>query len=836
MPVNQRRIAWAGCLALALILGLAVSPARAVIEALIPLETLVNKQSEFIFTAKVDKIDPDKPSAVLEVGEALKGKVPFTRLPINLTGDNYAKEHKHTPQLLKRVAPKLPVVLFVVKREKRYIALGYSNGTWFQMTADEGAENPVWAFTHCEPYLRRTFKGTTAEMKTTVADSVAGKAAAPKPDADEKPGLGPEVEEKKGEGKEEKKPLAAADGGATGGPLFAVVPTVAIGGLLSLLAMLFPAVFGGLTGQMKRWTAVISVASLNSTLLFLHDWLAPPGSGSWWATKMGLWVMMTVVTALGVLWAWRRQLTDLGRAAEKSAGSGPATSLIPTRYEQTLLLILSGIGLVLFGVCLLLGYPLLSLPWSFVLALWVGIWAGTLYVVWVRWRAARPRTQPAFSTEGVVLWAMVLACLVLGCASVPPGALGSTEGTGGGAIHAEEFTRRAHVLKETPINFAPGVAGSIDARLLIDGDRLFVAVAYPPDAFSTSGTPGNLYCVQRSTGTVLWDFNRVNGSVMREVFSSPCLADGKLYVGEGFHDDVRCNLFCIDPETGKQLWAHPTSSHTESSPCVANGKVFCGAGNDGLLCLDPAQDGKQVWQYPKGHVDCPPIVVGKRVYCGVGVDRDVKGPQETAIFCLDAETGEEVWRVKTDLPAWGKPFVSGERAFFPLGNGDSAKPVSPPAKPAGAILCVSTADGKEVWRYDVGDGVLEGPAVDGGQVYFGSRDGHCYCVGRDDGLFRWKRHLGSPVVASPALAACSTCGVTNSVYVVARDGRAACLDSATGGVMWQREFPSAQLLSPPVVTLEHTPQGDRRSVYFGAGIFGNNQVMVYCLQDEWKEE
>jgi outer membrane protein assembly factor BamB len=836
--VTERRFAVAGSLVLLLLLGLAVSPAGAVIEALIPLETLVHKQSEFIFTTTVSKIDPDKPSVVLEAGDNLKGKSPFTRLPVNLTGDDYAKEHKHTPQLLKRLAPKLPVVFFVVKRDKRYVALGYSNGTWFQLTAEADAENPVWAFTHCEPYLRRTFKGTTAEMQTTVKDTLAGKAKAPEPDKDEKAGLGPEVEEKK----ENKSPSAAA-GGASDGPLFAVVPTVAIGGLLSLLAMLFPAVFGGLTGQMKRWAAVISVASLNSTLLFLHDWLAPRWSGSWWATKMGLWVTMTVVTVLGVLWAWRRQLTELGRAAsppaEKTAtpaAAAPAADALPSRYEQILLLILSGIGVALFGACLLLGYPLLSLPWSFVLALWIGIWAGTLYVVWVRRRAAQPPTRPALSSEGVVLWAMVPASLVLGCASAASGVAASTGGAGAGEVRDEQFTRRAHVLKETPINFAPGVAGSVDARVLIDGDRLFVAVAYPPDAFSTSGTPGNLYCVDRGTGAVRWDFNRANGAVMREVFSSPCLADGKLYVGEGFHDDSRCNLYCIAPDTGKQLWAHPTTSHTESSPCVADGKVYCGAGDEGLLCLDPARGGKRLWQYGKGHIDCPPLVVGQRVYCGAGVDRDLKGPQETAIFCLDAQTGDEVWRVTTDLPAWGKPFVSGGRAIFPLGNGDSSKPVGPPDKPAGAVVCVSAEDGKPIWRYDVPDGVLEGPAVDGGQVYFGSRDGHCYCVGRDDGLFRWKRDLGSPVVAPPALAACPACGSTNSVYAVARDGRAACLDAASGRVMWQRDFPAAQLLSAPVVTVEHSQLGDHRSVYFGAGILNNNQIMVYCIEDQWKDE
>src|SRR5262249_29388742 len=153
--------------------------------------------------------------------------------------------------------------------------------------------------------------------------------------------------------------------------------------------------------------------------------------------------------------------------------------------------------------------------WSFVLALWVGIWVGTLYVVLVRRRADRPRTQPALASEGVMLWAMVPACLALGFSAVPVGGA-ATEGSG--AVQGDEVARGARFLKATPISFASGVAGSIDARPLIDGDRVYLAVAYPATAF---GAPGNLYCVERSSGKVLWDLNSTNRVRMKEVFSSP---------------------------------------------------------------------------------------------------------------------------------------------------------------------------------------------------------------------------------------------------------------------------------------------------------------------------
>src|SRR5207253_9697055 len=85
------------------------------------------------------------------------------------------------------------------KRGKRYTAFGYTNGTWFQMIG-ELQDEPAklrWGFTHCEPYLCRTFKGSTEALKQVVQDGLANKKKPPEPDANEPPGLGPEVKEEK---------------------------------------------------------------------------------------------------------------------------------------------------------------------------------------------------------------------------------------------------------------------------------------------------------------------------------------------------------------------------------------------------------------------------------------------------------------------------------------------------------------------------------------------------------------------------------------------------------------------------------------------------------------
>ena len=182
-------------LALSILLLTIAAPrmSEAVIQVLMPLQSLID-DSDDIFLAQVERIDPDKPAVVLTVGEKLKGASSFQRLPINLTGDKEAAKDKHTAKLLKRLAPDLPVIVCVKKQDKGGVmALAFTNGTWFQLRGTPDGEQTHWAFTHCEIYLRRTFKGTTDELKQTITDSLAGKKKPPPPNAKEPAGLGPEV-------------------------------------------------------------------------------------------------------------------------------------------------------------------------------------------------------------------------------------------------------------------------------------------------------------------------------------------------------------------------------------------------------------------------------------------------------------------------------------------------------------------------------------------------------------------------------------------------------------------------------------------------------------------
>jgi outer membrane protein assembly factor BamB len=73
--------------------------------------------------------------------------------------------------------------------------------------------------------------------------------------------------------------------------------------------------------------------------------------------------------------------------------------------------------------------------------------------------------------------------------------------------------------------------------------------------------------------------------------------------------------------------------------------------------------------------------------------------------------------------------VVGNYAYF--GSSDS-----------GAVTCLNTADGSEVWTYFTGGPVRFAPFVDSGKVYVGSDDGYVYCLNATNGSLVWSQRAG----------------------------------------------------------------------------------------------
>ncbi|MEX2214743.1 MAG: hypothetical protein WD768_11475 [Phycisphaeraceae bacterium] len=165
-------------------------PALGVITKLTPLSGII-ADSDDILIATVDAVDPQRPSMVLVVERRLKGESTIERYPILLEGDSEGDPKHVLDRAEKGTRVLLFITLFITEVDQHYQALAFTEGSWFQMMGKPEGEGIRWRFTHAEPFLRRTFKGNTAELGMVVTEVLAKKAAAPAPSPSEEPGLGP---------------------------------------------------------------------------------------------------------------------------------------------------------------------------------------------------------------------------------------------------------------------------------------------------------------------------------------------------------------------------------------------------------------------------------------------------------------------------------------------------------------------------------------------------------------------------------------------------------------------------------------------------------------------
>src|SRR5207249_127667 len=112
----------------------------------------------------------------------------------------------------------------------------------------------------------------------------------------------------------------------------------------------------------------------------------------------------------------------------------------------------------------------------------------------------------------------------------------------------ETAAKIAPVVKKWDFNLGDDSTGLFVSSPLVHGDRVYAAYS------ETVPKKATLVCLDRHTGLdhrvgkKKWRFFGKNNDLV-QMISTPCLADGKLYFGEGFHDDENCKVYCVDAAT-----------------------------------------------------------------------------------------------------------------------------------------------------------------------------------------------------------------------------------------------------------------------------------------------
>ena len=189
-------------------LALSASEARGVIKATSPLKLFVGDATQIV-RVRVTKFDPVNSRLVLDVEQDIKGKMEPRTLNVvwKVEPDSKWEGIRTLPRVLKCFGPDQQAILFINDAggfwhnkgatRKNPIAFGFTNGSWFCLESTRRDDGKLlWRLAQGEPYLRTTFKGTTAELNKLLVDHLAGKGKLPEPVKSE-PGFGPEYQPKK---------------------------------------------------------------------------------------------------------------------------------------------------------------------------------------------------------------------------------------------------------------------------------------------------------------------------------------------------------------------------------------------------------------------------------------------------------------------------------------------------------------------------------------------------------------------------------------------------------------------------------------------------------------
>lgn len=257
-------------------------------------------------------------------------------------------------------------------------------------------------------------------------------------------------------------------------------------------------------------------------------------------------------------------------------------------------------------------------------------------------------------------------------------------------------------------------------------------------------------------------------------FASPVTApstDGErvFVVGDG--------VLALAADDGRELWRAPRPPGTSPGGTVVRGGILF-VGSDAAAAFD-AETGREIWRTP---------VPASLYYAEPGADDATfyGVARDDRVYAFDAATGDVRWTAyvgAADLAGLPRGVTSeGGVVYVAI----ELRNQTESARSRGVVVALDAATGREVWRYENGDGttekgVLGAPVVTDDLVLIADSDGGSFiALDRATGRERW-RVATTPGFGGPRQSLDPVGGVG---YGAAADERVYAVDLATGRTRW----------------------------------------------------
>lgn len=205
----------------------------------------------------------------------------------------------------------------------------------------------------------------------------------------------------------------------------------------------------------------------------------------------------------------------------------------------------------------------------------------------------------------------------------------------------------------------------------------------------------------------------------------------------------------VSPHMLALRWQFHGEGGLSSDPVAANGLIYVG-GNSGYVYALDGQSGQEVWRFKtEASVNFSPAVAAGTIYvvsAGYG-------------YALDSSTGQEQWRFKAEGQFSMTPLTSDTTVY--LGSDQ------------GWLYALDNQTGRERWRYKAGNAILPYATVAGKTLYVGSQDHFLYALELETGREKWRFDAGNWLSAAPI-------EVAGLVYVGSYDEYLYVLKAETG--------------------------------------------------------